>query len=52
MNGFNSIVPTFGCCRSTLSVETIDVGDIDGMLTREADETFLREFDAVSEPAV
>jgi hypothetical protein len=34
------------------SVETIDVDDINGMFTREAYESFLRQLDAVSKPAV
>jgi hypothetical protein len=34
------------------SVETINVDDLDEMSTQEADETFLRQLDAVSKPAV
>jgi hypothetical protein len=50
--GFKSSAPFFGCCHSTLSVETIDVDNFDWMFTREADETFLRQLDVVSESAV
>jgi hypothetical protein len=51
-NGVQIECASFWMLPLHFSVETINVDNLDEMSTQKADETFLRQLDAVSKPAV